>query len=107
MILDIKNKADLKKHVESSAIAVVDFWAEWCGPCRNMHRVLDEIDAEFGDNLKLYKVNIDECPDIATEHEIMSIPTFILFVGGRIMDRKVGGMDKNTLIDWIKSHTKL
>jgi thioredoxin 1 len=107
MILDLKNKTEFKEHVESSAIALVDFWAQWCGPCRNMHKVLEEIDVEYAHTLKMYKVNIDECPDVATDYQIMSIPTFILFVGGQMIDRKVGGMDKTTLVEWIKSHTKL
>lgn len=107
MILDLQNKAEFKEHVDSAAVALVDFWAQWCGPCRNMHKVLEEIDAEVGSKLKMCKVNIDECPDIATDYQIMSIPTFILFVKGQMIDRKVGGMDKHTLLEWIKGHTPL
>lgn len=80
---------------------VVDFWAEWCGPCKMIAPALEEISAEVGDKVKIAKVNIDENPEIAARFGIRSIPTLMMFKGGEVADMKVGALPKSALSSWI------
>lgn len=84
---------------------VVDFWAEWCGPCKMMSPIVDEISNELGASVKVVKINIDENPNVPTQYGIRGIPTFMIFDGGKLVETKVGGMSKSQLSDWIKSKT--
>ena len=80
---------------------VVDFWAEWCGPCKAIGPSLEEISDEMGDKVKIAKVNIDENPDIAAQYGVRSIPTLVMFKGGEAASIQVGAKPKNALVDWI------
>lgn len=82
---------------------VVDFWAEWCGPCRMIAPALEEIQQELGDKVTIAKLNIDENPDIAVRYGVRSIPTLILFKNGEPTSIQVGAAPKGRLADWIKS----
>jgi thioredoxin 1 len=77
---------------------LVDFWAEWCGPCKMVAPVLEEIAAEHGDKLTIAKVNIDENPEIARRYQIMSIPTMSVFSGGEVVRSIVGAKPKAALL---------
>ena len=77
---------------------LVDFWAEWCGPCKMVAPVLEEIAAEHGDKLTIAKVNIDENPEIARRYQIMSIPTMSVFQGGEVVKSIVGAKPKAALL---------
>ncbi|MEM9574226.1 MAG: thioredoxin, partial [Pseudomonadota bacterium] len=81
---------------------VVDFWAEWCGPCKMIAPALEEISSEMGDEVKIVKLNIDENPEIAAQYGVRSIPTLYMFKGGEIADQMVGAAPKGKLADWIK-----
>ena len=81
---------------------VVDFWAEWCGPCKMMSPIVDEIASELGDKVKIAKVNIDDNPNVPTQYGVRGIPTFMVFKDGEIVDTKVGGMTKEQLQDWVE-----
>lgn len=83
---------------------VVDFWAEWCGPCKAMSPLVDELAGEIGDAVKVVKVNIDESPNAPTKYGVRGIPTFMIFKGGKVVDTKVGSMSKSALTDWVKNH---
>ena len=87
--------------LKSSEPVVVDFWAEWCGPCRMIAPALEEISGSLGDKVKIVKLNVDENPNIAAKYGIMSIPTLLLFKGGEIKDRQVGAAPKQKLQQWI------
>jgi len=77
---------------------LVDFWAEWCGPCKMVAPVLEEIASEHGDKLTIAKVNIDENPEIARRYQIMSIPTMSVFAGGEVVKSIVGAKPKAALL---------
>lgn len=77
---------------------LVDFWAEWCGPCKMVAPVLEEIAGEYGDKITVVKVNIDENPQIARQYQIMSIPTMSVFKGGEIVKSIVGAKPKAALL---------
>ena len=85
----------------SAEPVVVDFWAEWCGPCRMIAPALEEISASVGDKVKIVKLNVDENPNTAAKYGIMSIPTLMLFKNGEIASRQVGAAPKQKLHQWI------
>ena len=76
---------------------VVDFWATWCGPCRALSPVVDEIAAEYEGKAEVVKCNVDDCDDIAAQYGIRSIPTLLFFKGGEMVDRLVGAAPKATI----------
>ena len=80
---------------------VVDFWAEWCGPCRMIAPALEEISGSLGDKVKIVKLNVDESPKTAEKYGIMSSPTLMLFKNGELASRQVGAAPKQKLEQWI------
>ena len=89
--------------LESAEPVVVDFWAEWCGPCKMIAPSLEEISTEMAGKVKVAKINIDENPDIAAQYGVRSIPTLAMFKGGEVADIKVGASPKSALSTWISS----
>ena len=87
--------------LKASGPVVVDFWAEWCGPCRMIAPALEEIAGALGDKVKIVKLNVDENPNTAAKYGIMSIPTLMLFKNGEIASRQVGAAPKQKLQQWI------
>ena len=97
--------ADFQAEVLSSETPVlVDFWAEWCGPCKAIAPVLDEVSEERAGMLKVAKVNVDEHQALASEFGVRSIPTMLIFKDGGMQGQVVGAMNKAALIDKIDSH---
>jgi thioredoxin 1 len=89
--------------IKASQPVLVDFWAEWCGPCKQIGPALEEIAAEYGDKLTVAKVNIDENPETPTRYGVRGIPTLMLFKDGQLAATKVGALPKGKLIEWIDS----
>lgn len=83
--------------MEARVPVLVDFWASWCGPCKMMSPVVDQIAEEMGENAKVCKINIDEQPELASKYNVMSIPTFILLKNGKEITRTIGAMPKEEL----------
>jgi len=82
---------------------LVDFWAEWCGPCKQIGPILDEMDQEMAEKVTIAKVNIDENPDTPSKYGVRGIPTLILFKGGEVAATKVGALPKSKLVEWVES----
>jgi thioredoxin 1 len=82
---------------------IVDFWAEWCGPCKMIAPSLEEISVELAGKVKVAKVNIDENPEIAAQYGVRSIPTLAMFKAGEVADIKVGAAPKTALTSWISN----
>lgn len=89
--------------LDAAEPVVVDFWAEWCGPCKMIAPSLEEISQEMGGKVKIVKVNIDDNPDIAAQYGVRSIPTLAMFKKGEVADLKVGASPKSALSSWISS----
>ncbi len=94
------NDDNFKEEVLKSNISVlVDFWAAWCGPCRIIAPILDEIAGEYVGKIKVTKLNVDDNPNTAAQYDILSIPTLILFKNGEVQKKLVGALPKKKIID--------
>ncbi len=99
------NEADFQTQVLESPIPVlVDFWAEWCGPCKMLAPIVDEIAAEYGDKLRVVKVDADANPAVLQRYGIMGIPTLLLFKGGRDVERITGFKPKDKILSKLEPH---
>lgn len=91
--------------LNSKEPVLVDFWAEWCGPCRAIAPLLDELSNELSGKVKIVKLNVDENPSTMTKYGVRSIPTMILFKGGEAVDMKIGaGTPKAAMSKWLEGH---
>jgi len=96
------NESNFESTISAGTPVVVDFWAPWCGPCRTIAPILEEIATEMGDAVVISKVNVDESPALAQKFGVQSIPTLLFFKDGKIKDMAVGLMPKDALVKRIK-----
>jgi len=90
--------------LESDKLTVIDLWAEWCGPCRLMNPLVEELAEEYDGRAVVGKLNIDENPEVPTNHNVRGIPTFLFFKNGTLVDRVMGTQTKKSLQDKIDEH---
>lgn len=97
MVKEIKDNNFQDEVLKSDIITVVDFWAPWCGPCKMLGPVIDEISQELNNKAKFVKINVDENPTVSSQYRIESIPTVIVFKGGKIVENLVGFRPKQAI----------
>ena len=100
----IATNTNFDELLQEEKLVIVDFWATWCGPCRMLSPLLDEVEAEMADKVEVVKVNVDDADEIAMRFRIMSIPTLLFFKNGQMVDRSVGAMPKSALGDKINAN---
>ena len=99
------NDTNFKQEVLDESLPVlVDFWAEWCGPCRMIGPVVEELATEYQGKLKVCKVDVDQAPNTASAYGVMSIPTIAIFKNGEVVDKLVGAVPKASLVEKIEVH---
>lgn len=102
--MKIIKDSEFANEIKNSEVPVlVDFFAEWCSPCRQLSPVLDEVSKEMGDKLKVVKMNIDDSPETPTSFGVRGIPTLIMFKNGQAVATHSGAMTKSKLTEWINS----
>ncbi len=102
MIHHIENERVLSEVLNNEKLVIIDFFAEWCGPCQMLTPILQEIDKEYGDTVEIYKVNVDESADCAMRYGVTAMPTMVFFKDGEEVERVVGYMPKEELVKIIK-----
>lgn len=101
-ILHITKESFEKEVLQSKEPVVVDFWASWCGPCKALAPILEEVDAELAGTVKVAKINIDEEEELAAQFRVMSIPTLLLFKNGEVVNKSVGLAPKEEVVAFAK-----
>ena len=101
---EIKSSEQFEQVLNSTNPVFVDFWAEWCGPCRTVSPVVEELSKEYGDKVDFVKVNVDENNELAQKYNVFSIPTLAIFKDGEVVSQKVGAATKESFKTMIDSY---
>lgn len=101
MTISVNKETFSKEVLEQSKLVLVDFWAEWCGPCKQIGPILEEISDEYSGKITIGKLDVDENPETPGKFQIRGIPTMLLFNNGELIDTKVGMSSKADLTEWI------
>lgn len=90
--------------LEATGPVLVDFWAEWCGPCKALTPIIDALGNELGDKVKIVKVNIEDAPETPSRYGIRGVPTLMVFKGGEVVGTHIGGLPLDQLKQWVEKH---
>jgi thioredoxin 1 len=93
-----------KDILQSKTPVLVDFWAPWCGPCKQLSPIIDELANDMNGKMEVYKMNVDENPEIPSQFMVRGIPTLMIFKEGALVDTKVGALPKPALLEWVKKN---
>ncbi len=102
-VIKLNNENFNKEVIEADKLVLIDFYADWCGPCKMMSPIIDKIAEENGEKVKVCKLNVDEAQDIAMEYNVMSIPTLVMIKNGKIVDTMVGLQAKEVIEEKLKN----
>ena len=105
LVTNISDESFDAEVLKSSVPVMVDFWAEWCGPCKSIAPIIEELASDYEGKIKICKLNIDESPETPTKFSVRGIPTLLLFKNGAVVSQKVGAAAKSQLSAWIDSNT--
>lgn len=103
-IVEVTDSTFQSEVLESAVLTVTDLWAEWCGPCKRLSPILDEIAEEYGERVKVVKLDVDSNPGIPTEYGVMGIPTLLVFKDGQLVETIVGFLPKERLLNKLLPH---
>ena len=104
MALEFNDSNFQNSVLESDKLTVIDFWAEWCGPCRAIGPVIEELSKEYNGRVNVGKVNVDHNPNLSVQYGITSIPAILFVKGGKVVDKQIGAVPKSVLDKKIQSH---
>ena len=101
MTKETTDKTFATEVLNSTTPVLVDFWAPWCGPCRQLSPIIDDISKEFAGKIEVYKCNVDDDPEIPSQFAVRGIPSLMIFKNGKLVDSKVGALPRASLVEWI------
>jgi len=103
MIIEITDANFEEKVAQSDKVVILDFWAEWCGPCRTLTPIVDAISEEYKDRVVVGKIDVDGSPNVPIKYGIRNIPTILFFKGGQVVDKQVGAVPKQVLVNKLEA----
>ena len=104
MALELTDANFQSNILDSDKLSLIDFWAEWCGPCRAIGPVVEELSKEYEGKVNVGKVNVDQNPNLSVDYGITSIPAILFIKGGQVVDKQIGAVPKSVLVKKIESH---